>query len=108
MLAMSKLADILGSYQPALSAGEPPMRLVDMTGLKGYYDVALDISMAGALERARAIAGTTPSAGVAPEPASAEAIISAALSPLGLKLEQRKAAMDQLVVDHVEKIPAEE
>jgi uncharacterized protein (TIGR03435 family) len=69
--------------------------VIDMTGLKGFYDLKLAI---------------TPLPPVQPgePPDSPGAIMSIALQEqLGLKLETRKAPIEVIVVDHAEKVPTD-
>ncbi len=95
-------------------------QVVDMTDLKGSYQVALDISLVDLMSMARAQGIDLPAslpkpgvAGVRDMPASAasdpsgSATLYASVEKLGLKLEQRKAKVDQLMIDHVEKTPTE-
>ena len=84
--------------------------VVDMTGLPGFYDVTLDISMEemagmrGGMMRAM---GPPPGdAGPAPEGAPAPSIFSS-IQQLGLKLEPRKAPLDLIVIDSGDKVPTE-
>ena len=51
--------------------------------------------------------GAPAGAGVASDPNSSGATFSEGVQALGLKLESRKAVIDQLVVDHLEKTPTE-
>jgi uncharacterized protein (TIGR03435 family) len=94
-------------------------QVVDMTGLKGNYQVAVDISLADAMAAARAqgmvplgaqssggAAGASPAA-AASDPAGGGSSVYASVKKLGLKLEPRKAQVEQLVIDHVEKTPTE-
>jgi uncharacterized protein (TIGR03435 family) len=90
--------------------------VVDMTELKGSYEVALDLS----LEDMKAMAAkdgvavgpvggpggpsTSAPADAASEPTSS---IFTALTAMGLKLESRKAPIEIMVIDHVEKAPTE-
>jgi uncharacterized protein (TIGR03435 family) len=90
--------------------------VVDMTDLKGNYQVALELTIDDMRAAARAagvmIPGAAPGAG-----AGAASAIGAAGDPsgsifssvqaLGLKLEARKNPIEVLVVDHVEKMPSE-
>jgi uncharacterized protein (TIGR03435 family) len=71
--------------------------VLDMTGLKGKYDITVNLAD---------YLGDMQSAGGAPmDPLS---IIKAALEEkLGLKLESRKMPLDMLVVDSAEKMPTE-
>jgi uncharacterized protein (TIGR03435 family) len=90
-------------------AGRP---IIDMTDIKGNYQVAIDFSMAELMAMARAVmpelAGVAPpvveAAGNASEPGGSASIF-AAVKALGLRLEQRKAPIEQLIIDKVEKTP---
>jgi len=50
-------------------------------------------------------AGNNPP--VASDPGAGGASLTEAVQSMGLKLESRKAMVDQLIVDHIEKTPAE-
>jgi uncharacterized protein (TIGR03435 family) len=97
-----------------LQAGGVARPVIDMTGLKGNYQVALDFSLADLMAIARSVApdlvGAAVTAGepagTASEPGGSTSIF-AAVKALGLRLEQRKAPIEQLVIDHVEKTPIE-
>jgi len=83
--------------------------VVDMTGLKGTYQVVLDISQEDIRNVMRSIgmaqAATAPGAAdSASEPGSS---IVNSVQQLGLKLEARKMPMDMIVIDHLEKLPTE-
>jgi uncharacterized protein (TIGR03435 family) len=90
--------------------------VVDMTELKGNYQVALDISLEEVMAIAKKI-GQLPAgmggggdAGRAPADAASDpsgSSIFATVQQLGLKLEARKAPIPQIVIDHVEKMPTE-
>lgn len=90
--------------------------VVDLTELKGSYQVALDLSMEDLRNAARTAGimapglgggrgGTQPPSDAASDPGGLS--IFAAVQQLGLKLEPRKAPIDFIVVDHLEKIPTE-
>ncbi len=89
--------------------------VLDMTGLKGNYQVTLEISMQEILAAARAAGAAVPAAapggGDAGKPADAASdpggSIFNAIQTLGLKLEPRKTPLTTIVVDHVEKMPTE-
>ncbi len=102
--------------------------VVDMTDLKGKYQVAMDIPMEDLKYMARnagagmVVMGPGPGAGAGPggpagggpsagpaDAASAPsgASVFASVQKLGLKLEPRKAPVDMIVVDHVEKTPTD-
>jgi uncharacterized protein (TIGR03435 family) len=100
-----------------LAEGLSPMTdhpVIDMTGLKGKYDVTLDISMQDLMAAARAAGAAVPGAPAGGDPGKpADAAsdpggsIFNAIQTLGLKLEPRKSAMVTIVVEHVEKMPTE-
>jgi uncharacterized protein (TIGR03435 family) len=68
--------------------------VVDATGLKGRYDIRLDI---------RALGGANPQDRMD----MATAMMTALQQQLGLKVEGRKGTVDVLVIDHAEKVPTE-
>lgn len=85
--------------------------VLDETGLKGNYQVSLDLSMADMMKVARS-AGMIGAGGPVPGGAPADAAsdpsggsIFNAVQQLGLKLESRKDPIEIIVVDHVEKAP---
>ncbi len=81
---MKALADFL--------SGPMHVRVLDMTGLEGKYDLKLDLM---------AYAPANLSEGQ--EPDVAGMVLSALEPEIGLKLESRKAPTEVLVIDHVEK-----
>ncbi len=80
----------------AIREGSRRRLVIDMTGLKGVYDIALDVPMQD---------GQAHPAGEASDPGSARTLQS--LKSLGLELKKTKAAADYLVVDHAERKPTE-
>ena len=110
-ITMAGLAELLTGFvdRPVL----------DMTELKGGYQVTLDLSMQDIMAVARAQgalgggfggpggagAGAGPAVPAASDP-SGGAIFSA-IQKLGLKLDARKASVETIVVDHLEKTPTE-
>lgn len=91
--------------------------VVDMTELKGNYEVALDLTMEDLKNVARASGmagmmmgmGGPGEAGRAPADAASDPTgsIFTSIQQLGLKLESKKAPIDILVIDRVEKMPTE-
>jgi len=69
--------------------------VLDMTGLQGTYDYAVDISGLPVQGRDVSAENTGPS------------IFTAVQNDLGLKLEARKAPIEVLVIDSVNKVPLE-
>lgn len=88
--------------------------IVDMTELKGKYQVAFDISMEELMAIARRAGANIPAglggAGRGPADAASDpsgSTIFSAVQQMGLKLEGRKVPIEQIVVDHAEKMPTE-
>jgi uncharacterized protein (TIGR03435 family) len=78
----------------------------DMTGLKASYDILLNWTPdLGQGSIFKGFPATSPAAG--PENPG-PTLFTAIEEQLGLKLEARKAPVDIVVIDHVEKTPAEE
>jgi len=111
MMTMGGLADMLTQFSQMGGGGGS--QIVDMTGLKGYYQATIDFSMADLMRMMRASGMDIPGAavalldaGVASDPDGKSSLLEAVQS-LGLKLESRKAVVEQVIVDHVEKTPTE-
>jgi uncharacterized protein (TIGR03435 family) len=105
---MSSFADML--TQTTQMTGGAGSQVVDMTGLTGHYNVSIDFSLADLMKVAQAVGINVPPRGapgtspVAEDPGRSSSV-SDAVEALGLKLESRKAPIEQLIVDHVEKLP---
>lgn len=116
MITMSGFADMLTQFMTM--GGGSGRQIMDMTGLTGYYDVAMDFSITDLLQMARSAGVDIPGApggGAAPgvsaadaasDPASSTSSVTAAVQAVGLKLENRKAMVEQLIVDSAEKTPS--
>jgi len=122
-VTMEGFADLLTAVMQMGGGGSKPV--VDKTELKGNYQVAVDLSLAALMDMARAqiadmglsMPGGAGAAGggatsgtaanVASDPGGSGATVYASVEKLGLKLEQRKAPVEQLVVDSAEKTPTE-
>ncbi len=117
MLTMSGFADMLTQFMSMGGGGG--RQITDMTGLTGYYDIAMDFSISDLMQMARSAGVDIPGApgsGGAPavsaadaasDPASSTSSVTAAVQAVGLKLENRKAMVEQLIVDSAEKSPTE-
>jgi uncharacterized protein (TIGR03435 family) len=114
MVTLAGFADTLSTIL-ARMGGE---QVVDMTGLKGRYEIAVEISFMDLMVIARSqglmpLPGAGEGAGSNGGPTSGisdpvgGATIFRSLQQMGLKLEERKAPVEQLVVDQVEKMPTE-
>ncbi|MEP6716569.1 MAG: TIGR03435 family protein [Terriglobia bacterium] len=98
-MTMASLAETLARF-----VDKP---VVDMTGLTGLYDIDLNFTeddYRGMLIRSAVNAGITlpPQALQAMEAASGDSVASA-MQAAGMKLDARKAPLDVVVIDHVEK-----
>jgi uncharacterized protein (TIGR03435 family) len=107
----------MGGFADMLSSLAGGQQVKDMTGLTGNYQVAISFSMADLINMARAQGVAVPNlpaeAGAAALPSDAASdpggfsSLFQAVESMGLKLESRKAVVEQLVIDHVEKTPTE-
>ena len=110
---MAGFADMLTNIMKM--GGSDAKQVVDMTGLKGNYQVSVELSMADLMAMARAQGYGGPGGGssggsgaaVASDPGGSGTSAYSAVEKLGLRLEPRKAPVEQLVVDSVEKTPTE-
>ena len=87
--------------------------VVDMTGLKGDYQVALDLpmnammAMAGAMGAGPGPGGRGGGANTMAEASDPGTSIFESVQKMGLKLEPHKGPLETIVVDHLEKTPTE-
>jgi uncharacterized protein (TIGR03435 family) len=118
-ITMSSLANMLTAF-----VDRP---VIDGTGLKGTYQVALDLPFESMLSVIQNLGGNSPFQGGFPSfpggvfaggaPAGGGAVPGPASDPtasmlqsiqqLGLKLQPRKASVEMIVIDHLEKTPSE-
>jgi uncharacterized protein (TIGR03435 family) len=113
-VTMAGFAEILTRVLQIGATSGP--QVVDQTGLKGYYEVETEISFADLMASARAFTGQAPApsggaatasgAATPADPAGGQTVF-ASVEKLGLKLEDRKAPVTELVIDHAEKTPTE-
>jgi uncharacterized protein (TIGR03435 family) len=104
-IALDGLADLLDRMMPS------PSEVIDMTGLKGRYQLVLEVSL-------NDLAGLRPAmTSASDDPTARESALmdmevvvlksfNDGLRKLGLQLERRKEPVETIVVDHVEKTPA--
>jgi len=90
--------------------------VIDMTGLTGNYQVAVEVAMEDLMKMARAAGAPVPMGGgpggESAKPADAASdpsgnSVFTSVQQLGLKLEQRKAPVELIVIDKIEKTPTE-
>jgi uncharacterized protein (TIGR03435 family) len=117
MTTMRGLADMMTQLMTQLGGGTAGRQIIDMTGIQGNYDASLELSLAEIIVLARSAGADIPAG--APSGAGGPGNIPAASDPgggssvtdalqsMGLKLESRKAVVDQFIVDHIEKTPTE-
>jgi uncharacterized protein (TIGR03435 family) len=81
--------------------------VIDMTELKGTYQVALNVPYPNGLQRPIAARAETAAetAQDASDPGGASILKS--VEALGLRLEKRKAPTERIVVERIDKIPTE-
>jgi uncharacterized protein (TIGR03435 family) len=117
MTTMTGFANMITQLFEQLG-GTGGRQVVDMTGIKGNYDATVELSLMQMVAMARAAGADIPvgapgGAGgqgnvpVASDPGGGGTSLTDAVQSMGLKLESRKAMVDQLIVDHLEKTPTE-
>jgi uncharacterized protein (TIGR03435 family) len=113
-ISMSGFVDMLSQIMQIGGPASKPV--VDASGLTGHYEVSLHLSLADLMAAARAQGGNMPGGnaggdggmGQASDPGGAGSSVYASVEKLGLKLEPRKAVVQQLVVTSAEKTPLED
>jgi uncharacterized protein (TIGR03435 family) len=113
-LTMTGLADLLTNV---MQMNGPGLQVIDQTGLKGNYQVAVDIPIEGLIRLARAngLAPPPPPAKsgeahqlpgqTASEPGTGAGAVFASVEKLGLRLDHRKATVERLIVSKIDKTP---
>ena len=88
--------------------GTSNRQVVDQTGLKGYYQASLEISLADLLNIMKSQGVDMPTGGgdISSDGDNGSSVYQS-VQALGLKLVSSKAKVDQLVVDSVSKTPTE-
>ena len=97
--ALATLLTQLETGGPMADHGGRP--IVDATGLKGAYDISLELSMNTMSEGQRSASGTE-----ATDPAGSMGL-DESLAKMGLKLEPGKAPIPHVTVTHIDKMPTE-
>jgi uncharacterized protein (TIGR03435 family) len=118
MVTMTGFADMVTQLFAQIGGGNG-RQIVDMTDIKGNYEASLDISLADIIAMMKNAGVDIPGgggpgapvagsgAGVAADPSGGAQSMTDAVQSLGLKLESRKAMVEQFIVDHAEKTPTE-
>jgi uncharacterized protein (TIGR03435 family) len=115
-VTMQGFADMLTNAMQMGGGGG--RQVVDQTGLKGTYQVAVEIPLSDLMAMARAqgmaipggnggasAQGNAGQAAAATDPGGSSVYES--VQALGLKLDSTKAPVEQLIIDHAEKMPTE-
>jgi uncharacterized protein (TIGR03435 family) len=96
-MSMARLSEQLPNFAPRFFEGRP---VVDATGLKGAWDFRLDWTpLIGGLAGLGAAPGQEFDTGTT--------IFNTMEKNLGIKLEQREQSMPVIVIDRVDRVPAE-
>jgi uncharacterized protein (TIGR03435 family) len=90
--------------------------VVDQTGLKGDYKMSLDLAREDLMSAARAAGLNLPPGGLGALPGGAAPAASDpagtsifnSIERMGLKLDSRKAPVEQIVIDRLERTPTED
>jgi uncharacterized protein (TIGR03435 family) len=98
-VSMDAFAAFLARRRGDLPVDRP---VLDMTGLKGFYNLSLDWVVDSRLSSENK--GNAPAIGDSPSGAT---LLVALQEQLGLRLETRSAPIEILVVDHAERVPSE-
>lgn len=111
-VSMEGFAEMLTNVMQMGGTNARPV--VDQTGLKGNYQIALEIPLATIIAAVRAAGVDVPAGAGGPAKTSAEAddpgggqSIFQSVNALGLRLEPTKASIERLTVDSMEKAPTE-
>ena len=105
-LTMEQLAGSITQY-----VGRP---VIDETGLKGNYQVAIEMTQADVMAMARTMGLQVPGAPGGAGPAAdvsdpgAGTSMFKSVEKMGLKLEPKKAPVDYMVIERLEKTPTED
>src|SRR6185312_11305322 len=115
MMTMAGLADMMTQLMTQLGGpAATGKQIVDMTGIQGNYDASMELSLQEIINLARAQGANIPNlpgaaapgaggaAGQASDPGASGTSVTDAVNAMGLKLENRKAPVDQLIVDRID------
>jgi uncharacterized protein (TIGR03435 family) len=114
-VTMEGFADLLSTILMQMG-GANSWQVVDRSGLTGYYQIDVEISISDLMAMARTqgmAMPASPSSGggantvpEASDPGRGSSVFES-VSQMGLKLEDSKATVDRLVIGHIEKTPTE-
>jgi len=101
-MTMAQFAELL----PSIAPGYLHTQVIDSTGLEGGWDFTFSFSPMGVLQMNRK-PNENAANGEAADPTEALSLFEALNRQLGLKLETQKRPHPVLVIDHIERTPAE-
>jgi uncharacterized protein (TIGR03435 family) len=81
--------------------------VIDMTDLKGRYDLTVDVGWGDMMAMARAVGMAIPVQAPPGAMDPGSSAVFTAIQQYGLKLEPRKASIEMLIIDHVDKTPTD-
>jgi uncharacterized protein (TIGR03435 family) len=104
-ITLEGLADLLDNVAPM------SLPVVDMTGLKGRYQMSLEVSLKDLFGAPPSLPNADPHAATENAHLDLDEMVlqsfNDGLRKLGLRVERRKEPIETLIVDHVEKSPTE-
>jgi uncharacterized protein (TIGR03435 family) len=107
-VTMKGFAEMLTQFAMMGGNSVSGRQVVDMTELKGFYDVTLDLSLAEMMRNGGGPGGGQGgAAAVAADPGGGGLGLLDSVQKMGLKLDPRKAPVQQVVVTHSEKMPTD-
>ncbi len=107
-VTMKGFAEMLTQFAMMGGNSGSGRQVVDMTELKGYYDVTLDVSLGEMMRNGGGPGGAQGGAAAeAADPGGGGLGLFDSVQKMGLKLDPRKAPVQQVVVLHAEKMPTE-
>ncbi len=103
-MTMDVLVEMLTSLLQM--GGATDRQVVDQTGLTGHYQATLDVSLSDLMNIIKSLGMNVSGAAAMPDASDPSGTtLFSSVETLGLKLEPRKAPVEQLVIDNVEKTP---
>ncbi len=106
MVTLPGLADMLTQLFTLIAGdGAAGRQIVDMTGIQGNYQAELDFSLEDMMNMARSTGMVVNAAAGNSSHGASTASVTDAVESLGLKLEPRKAIVEQLTVVSAERTP---
>jgi len=110
-VTMKGFAEMLTQFTMMGGNAANGRQVIDMTDLKGYYEITLDVSIQEMMRSAGGQGGpgggSAGAAGEASDPGGVGLSLFDSVQKMGLKLDPRKAPVEQVIVTHAEKMPTD-